>query len=191
MFGIFAASGMVWAEVVPTADAHALRQRLINGHVGRSVAWSGPTTYAAVVDRGHLHPLIWLPTVAGLVGGFWANAQRQLRAKGGIRLERLDLYLAESAWRYNHRRESRAEQLRHLLALTRASRGSSGTFPPRATNPSDRNYFEPGLQNAPKPSVGPTDSSPDRHDSVTELPPLSSVAAGSPGSRRDRTTAMK
>lgn len=121
MLGIFAVSGIVWAEVVPVTEEHALRQRLVRGDALRQPGSSEPTGYAAVVDRGHMHWLIWSPATVGLVGGFWAHAQRQLMVKGGIRLERLALYLAESAWRYNHRRESRAEQLRQLLALTHAS----------------------------------------------------------------------
>jgi transposase len=35
--------------------------------------------------------------------GFWGYLKRWLAAKGGIRRERLPLYLAEYVWRYNHR----------------------------------------------------------------------------------------
>jgi transposase len=38
--------------------------------------------------------------------GFWSYLKRRLAAKGGIRKERLPLYLAEYVWRYNHRNDS-------------------------------------------------------------------------------------
>ncbi len=50
------------------------------------------------------------------VGGRWRN-KRRLAAKGGIRRERLPLYLAEYVWRYNHRRLSGPEQVKTLLKL--------------------------------------------------------------------------
>ncbi len=47
--------------------------------------------------------------------GFWGYLKRRLAAKGGIRSERLPLYLAEYVWRYNHRSESIEMQKKHLL----------------------------------------------------------------------------
>ena len=38
--------------------------------------------------------------------GFWGYLKRRLAAKGGIRKERLPLYLAEYVWRYNLRNDS-------------------------------------------------------------------------------------
>ena len=49
--------------------------------------------------------------------GFWGYLKRRLAAKGGIRRERLPLYLAEYVWRYNHRKLSAQEQVRSLLNL--------------------------------------------------------------------------
>jgi hypothetical protein len=80
--------------------------------------------YAAVVYRGRFYRLARATTghPARRFGGieaFWAYLQRKLRAKGGIRRERLQLYLSEYVWRYNHRHVSPAEQLRELLELIR------------------------------------------------------------------------
>jgi len=72
-------------------------------------------------------------TPFGPVEAFWAYLQRQLRARGGIRFERLGLYLTEYAWRYGHRELSTTEQLRELMKLLRQSGGRSGTFPGAAT----------------------------------------------------------
>ena len=49
--------------------------------------------------------------------GFWGYLKRRLAAKGGIRRERLPLYLAEYVWRYNHRKESIEIQKKQLLNL--------------------------------------------------------------------------
>jgi hypothetical protein len=106
--GLSIARGSVWAEVIPEAD----------------VAHLGLHRYAAVVYRGRLHRLAESaggqpPIPFGQIEAFWAYLQRQLRAKGGIRRERLGLYLAEYAWRYNHRHVSSADRLRELLTLVR------------------------------------------------------------------------
>ena len=37
---------------------------------------------------------------------FWGYLKRRLSAKGGIRKEKLPLYLAEYVWKYNHRNDS-------------------------------------------------------------------------------------
>ena len=53
--------------------------------------------------------------------GFRGYLKRKLSAKGGIRKERLSLYLGEYVWRYNHRnlifKEQDKEQEKHLLNL--------------------------------------------------------------------------
>ena len=106
--GLSMAHGSVWAEVIPDADVEQL----------------GLHRFAAVVYRGRLHRLAGSaggrPLVPfGQIEAFWAYLLRQLRAKGGIRRERLGLYLSEYAWRYNHRHASSADQLRELLKLVR------------------------------------------------------------------------
>jgi transposase-like protein len=48
---------------------------------------------------------------------FWGYLKRKLSAKGGIRKEKLSLYLGEYAWRYNHRKLPLQEQEKRLLSL--------------------------------------------------------------------------
>ena len=79
----------------------------------------------AVVYRGRLYRLVESGAAGapfGQLEAFWAYLQRQLRATGGIRRERLGLYLAAFAWRYNHRKLSPAEQVQELLRLIRHPR---------------------------------------------------------------------
>jgi len=49
--------------------------------------------------------------------GFWGYLKRKLAAKGGIRKEKLPLYLGEYVWRYNHRKLTLKEQEKLLLNL--------------------------------------------------------------------------
>ena len=49
--------------------------------------------------------------------GFWGYMKRKLAAKGGIRKERLPLYVAEYVWRYNYRKLTIKQQLDKLLNL--------------------------------------------------------------------------
>ena len=58
--------------------------------------------------------------------GFWGYFKRRLAAKGGIRRERLPLYVAEYVWRYNHRRLSVDQQVRQLLRLLQKGRRLGG-----------------------------------------------------------------
>jgi transposase len=117
--GLRTIDGRMWAEVIPDARADQLA-RWLRARKGRlPVALH---TYAAVVYRGRLHRLESGSAGApfGQIEAFWAHLQRQLRATGGIRRERLGLYLAAFAWRYNHRKLPRDEQVTALLALLRA-----------------------------------------------------------------------
>lgn len=64
--------------------------------------------------------------------GFWGYLKRQLAGKGGIRRERLPLYLAEYVWRYNHRRLSHRQQVQKIMTMLRQNprpAGSNATLP--------------------------------------------------------------
>jgi hypothetical protein len=121
VLGLFRVDGHAWAEVIPDAEAEELGGTLRDRN-GPSITPPGLRRYAAVVYRGRFYRLAESGAGRapfGHIEAFWAYLQRQLRAKGGIRRERLGLYLAEFAWRYNHRKLSPAEQVRELLTLIR------------------------------------------------------------------------
>ncbi len=115
--GLRTIDGRACAEVIPDAQAdqlgRSLRER--NGRLPLALH-----TYAAVVYRGRLHRLGGSGAPFGQIEAFWAFLQHQLRSTGGIRRERLGLFLGAFAWRYNHRKLSRDEQVKALLALLRA-----------------------------------------------------------------------
>jgi hypothetical protein len=120
--GLSAAHGYAWAEVVPDVEAEQLGRTLRERNGRQSIVRPGVHRYTAVVYHGRFYRLAESGAGRapfGQIEAFWAYLQRQLRAKGGIRRERLGLYLAEFAWRYNHRKLSPAEQVRELLTLIR------------------------------------------------------------------------
>ena len=126
VFGILCRGGQVWAEVVPNVEARTLlpllRQRVTTGSVVCSDTF---TSYTGLAARGYVHRLVdhsqtFSDRKGGHINGlegFWGYLKRRLAAKGGIRRERLPLYLAEYVWRYNHRHLSVAEQVKTLLKL--------------------------------------------------------------------------
>jgi transposase len=92
-------------------------------------------SYTGVAARGYIHRLVRHDQqeysdgqgnhINGLEG-FWGYLKRMLAAKGGIRKERLPLYLAEYVWRYNHRGQEIKEQIRCILSLTESRYKFSG-----------------------------------------------------------------
>lgn len=126
VFGILCRGGQVWAEVVPNVEARTLlpllNQRVAAGSVVCSDTFS---SYTGVAARGYIHRLVdhgqaFSDQKGGHVNGmegFWGYLKRRLAAKGGIRRERLPLYLAEYVWRYNHRRLSVQERVKRIVNL--------------------------------------------------------------------------
>ena len=49
--------------------------------------------------------------------GFWGYPKKHLASKGGIRRERLPLYLAECVWHFSHRKYSGNEQVTKLFKM--------------------------------------------------------------------------
>jgi transposase-like protein len=50
--------------------------------------------------------------------GFWGYLKRKLASKGGVRREKLPLYLGEYVWRYNHRKKSDKVKMERILKLS-------------------------------------------------------------------------
>ena len=105
VFGILCRGGKVWAEVVPDVKAKTLhsliRQRVERGSVVCSDTWQ---SYTGIAAKGYVHRLVehgkgeYTNTKGNPTNGlegFWGYLKRRLAAKGGIRKDRLPLYLAE------------------------------------------------------------------------------------------------
>jgi transposase len=125
VLGLRTSHGLAWAEIVSDADTTQIMRVFRERKSERSeIQWPGAQRYVGVVYGGRLYRLARSGTGSagarfGHIESFWSYLQRRLKAKGGIRRHHLGLYLAEYAWRYNHRRLSPAEQLRETLKLVR------------------------------------------------------------------------
>ena len=127
VFGILCRNGYVWAELVPGVESATLLP-LINKQVKRgsivySDTWRG---YTGIAANGYVHRLVdhgkgefsdTKGTHINGLEGFWGYLKRKLAAKGGIRRERLPLYLGEYVWRYNHRKMNFKEQEKLLMTM--------------------------------------------------------------------------
>ena len=129
VFGILCRDRQVWAEIVAGVEARDLQprieQRVRKGAVVCSDGWRG---YTGLATKGYVHRLVDHGSgkysdrrgshINGLEG-FWGYLKRKLAQKGGIRRERLPLFLAEYVWRYNHRQQSHKQRVNVLLSLIR------------------------------------------------------------------------
>jgi len=127
IFGILCRGGKVWAKVVPDVEAKTIMsiicRRVKRGSVICSDTWK---SYTGIAAKGYVHRLVEHGKgkytdqkgnhINGLEG-FWGYLKRKLAAKGGIRKERLPLYLAEYVWRFNHRHLNIEQQVDKLLNL--------------------------------------------------------------------------
>jgi transposase-like protein len=130
VFGILCRKGKVWAEIVPDVEAKTLipliKQRVKPGSTVCSDTWK---SYTGIAAKGYVHRLVEHGKgeysdkkgnhINGLEG-FWGYLKRRLAAKGGIRKERLPLYLAEYVWRYNHRNMSVNDKTDKMISLLRS-----------------------------------------------------------------------
>ena len=136
IFGILCRNGQVWASIVPNVEANTLlpllRKRVVTGTVVCSDTFK---SYTGIAAGGYIHRLVRHERQEYSDGrgnhingmeGFWGYLKRMLAAKGGIRQERLPLYLAEYVWRYNHRGMEIKDQIRCILALLENSYKSGG-----------------------------------------------------------------
>ena len=125
-FGILCRNGQVWTEIVPDVEANTLmpllRKRVARGSIVCSDTFP---SYTGVAARGYVHRLVkhdqqeYVDSQGNHINGlegFWGYMKRKLAAKGGIRRERLPLYLAEYAWRYNHRNLKIEDQINLILS---------------------------------------------------------------------------
>jgi len=127
VFGIYCRRGYVWAEIVPDVEAKTLlpliQKKVKSGSTIYSDTWRG---YTGIAAKGYVHRLVEhnkeefsdkRGTHINSLEGFWGYLKRNLASRGGIRRERLHLYLAEYVWRFNHRKLSIDEQVKKLLKL--------------------------------------------------------------------------
>ena len=122
LIGLSVADGQAVAEVAAADYAEAVLPMLAEDATPPSSVAGVNVSYGALVYRGKFvrtTPASGESTSFGTLESFWAYLRQRLRSKGGVRRARLGLYLAEYAWRYNHRAVAVDEQERELLGLLR------------------------------------------------------------------------
>jgi len=100
-----------------------LKHQVVTGTIVCSDSFK---SYTGVAAKGYVHRLVKHEKqeysdgkgnhINGLEG-FWGYLKRMLASKGGIRQERLPLYLAEYVWRYNHRGLKSGDKIDRVLSL--------------------------------------------------------------------------
>lgn len=127
VFGILCRNGLVWAELIDAVEAKDLQpiieQKVKHGSVVCSDTWRG---YTGIAARGYVHRMVEHGKneysdkkgshINGLEG-FWGYLKRKLVARGGIRKERLPLFLGEYVWRYNHRKIPHKQRTKSFFKL--------------------------------------------------------------------------
>ena len=119
IIGIFCKEGGVYAKILPNLGISDLRFFLKRQKTKNSINYSEDwQKYIGLVFRDSLYRLF--PPEGkkhrlDAMEGFWGYLKRKLAAKGGIRKEKLPLYLGEYVWRYNHRKLKLEEQEKLLL----------------------------------------------------------------------------
>lgn len=126
VFAILCRSGKVYAELVDDTEAKDLipiiEKKIKKGTKICSDTWRA---YTGLATKGYVHRTVQHNKKEYAKGknhingleGFFGYLKRQLVSRGGIRRERLPLYLAEYVWRYNNRKLSIDKQIKKLLNL--------------------------------------------------------------------------
>lgn len=108
---------------------------IIEDHVesGSAIYTDGLKTYRILTKHGYHHE--WVDHDAGeyvrgdvhtqTLDGYFGLLKNHLAAVGGIRKERLALYLGEHVWRYNFRHRTLEEKVNRLLSLLKRFGGRS------------------------------------------------------------------
>lgn len=126
VFGILARSGKVFAKLVDDVEAENLipiiEKKVKKGAKICSDTWRA---YTGLATKGYVHRTVEHGEKEYVRGknhingleGFFGYLKRQLVSRGGIRRERLPLYLAEYVWRYNNREIPIGRQISKLINL--------------------------------------------------------------------------
>ena len=127
VFGILCRGGKVWAQIIEGVEKKDLQpiieKKVRKGSTICSDTWRG---YTGIAAKGYVHRLVKHGEeeysdgkgnhINGLEG-FWGYLKRQLSSRGGIREDRLPVYLIEYIWRFNNRKLDINTKVNKLLNL--------------------------------------------------------------------------
>lgn len=127
VFGILCRKGQVWAELIDGVEADDIQplieRQVIKGSTVCSDTWRA---YTGIATKGYVHRCVehgkgqYSDGSGGHINGlegFWGYLKRKLAARGGIRREKIQLFLGEYIWRYNHRNLPHKQRIKTLFKL--------------------------------------------------------------------------
>ena len=128
VIGIFCKEEKVYTKILPNIKDEDLklflkaqkdRKESLNHHIEEWQRYVGlafkKRFYRIVPPQSKKYRIDALET-------FWGYLKRKLSSKGGVRKEKLPLYLGEYAWRYNHKKLTLKEQEEKIWKLLIANR---------------------------------------------------------------------
>ncbi len=127
LYGLSYRNGAIRAEIIPDMELKNILP-FIKKKVKRGSLVCSDTLkrYNGIAAKGHVYRLVSHDMHETLskgkrrindLGRFWGYLKRNLAAKGGIRRERIPLYLAEYVWKFNNRQLSTTEKVNNILKL--------------------------------------------------------------------------
>ncbi len=121
IIGILCKEEKVYAKILSNIKAQDLKLFLKAQEKKESISYSEEwQKYIGLAFRGRFYRVVPPENKKYRIDAletFWGYLKRKLSAKGGIRKEKLPLYLGEYAWRYNHRKLPFREKEKRLLSL--------------------------------------------------------------------------
>jgi len=123
IIGILCKEEKVYAKILSNIKAQDLKLFLKTQEKKESISYSEEwQKYVGLAFKGRFYRVVLPENKKYRIDAletFWGYLKRKLSAKGGIRKEKLPLYLGEYAWRYNHRKLLFQEQEKHLSSLVK------------------------------------------------------------------------
>lgn len=107
VYGIICHKGYLW--FTPVGQTQSIKEPITG------------TNYAAYVGKKIFEIVQENEETANELNNYWSTQKRIISGRSGLRSEKFGLYLAESIWRYNHRKQSCTSQIEHLLRIIGAA----------------------------------------------------------------------
>lgn len=126
--GLFSrASGQVYVEL----QTQKLNVKILFAIIERQMSKEGKLytdgfkMYRGITERGFMHEYVDHDggeyvrddIHTNNIEGFWGIMKRKMGCIGGMRKDRLHLFVGEIVWKFNHRKQSLKDQERALIAL--------------------------------------------------------------------------
>lgn len=116
IIGIIERYNSFFAQIIPPNQEKEIKILIKNNSLPYCISLK---RYCGIVLKDYLYRFPWKKEKRKIssLENFWGYLKRKLSAKGGIRKDKLQLYLKEYSWRYNHKKISLKEKEKILLNI--------------------------------------------------------------------------